>query len=196
MIKEIIFDLNGVFLESPKLSDRFSQDFDVNKDEFLGTLKEIMDQVRLPKAPETYTLWKPFLDKWGVKLSEKDFFNYWFSGEHLVPELLDYTKELKSKGLRMSILSNNFRERTTYYRSHFPELFSNFDSVYFSWETGFVKSQPEAFKNVLEHDNLAAEECIFFDDSPKNVELAQSLGIKAQLYGGLEVTKEFINSNL
>lgn len=196
MIKEVIFDLNGVFLESPKLSDRFSLDYGVDKDEFLGALKQIMDQVRQPNAPATFSLWQPYLNKWGLKLSEKEFYDYWFSGEHLVPELLDFARELKTKGLRMSILSNNFRERTTYYRDHFPELFSEFDGVYFSWETGFVKSQPEAYENVLKRQNLTADECIFFDDSPKNVELAQSLGIKSQVYGGLETTKKFIDLNL
>lgn len=192
----MIFDLNGVFLKSEFLSDRVSRDYGVNKDEFIAALKVVMDQVRLPNAPKVFNLWKPYFDKWNLKLTGEEFLKYWFSGESLVSGLLDYVNELKLQGLKIFILSNNFEERTTYYRQTFPELFAIFNGVYFSWETGFVKSQPEAYQNVLNKNSLEPGECVFFDDSSKNIELAQGLGIKSQKYEGLESTKKFIDSNL
>lgn len=56
-----------------------------------------MEVVRKPNAPEAYSLWKPYFDKWGLHLSGAEFFDFWFSGEHLVPELVDYAKELRAK---------------------------------------------------------------------------------------------------
>lgn len=196
MIKAVIFDLNGVFLKSEFLSDRVSRDYGVNKDEFIAALKVVMDQVRLPNAPKVFDLWKPYFEKWNLKLTEEEFLKYWFSGETLVPELLDYVNELKQKDIKIFILSNNFRERTTYYRENFPQLFAEFDGVYFSWETGFVKSQPEAYLNLLKKNGLEPGKCVFFDDSDKNIELAKSLGIHAQKYEGLPKTIDFINGLL
>jgi beta-phosphoglucomutase-like phosphatase (HAD superfamily) len=44
MIKAIIFDLNGVFIHSPKLSERFEKDFGVPTAQFLPKLGKIMDE--------------------------------------------------------------------------------------------------------------------------------------------------------
>ena len=151
-----------------------------------------MDQVRKPNSPDAFSLWKPNLEKWNLKLTENEFFDFWFSGESLVPELLDYAISLKTKGLKVFVLSNNFKERTTYYRQKFPEIFKDLDRAYFSWETGYVKPDSEAYKKILNDNELKAEECIYFDDSDKNIEAARSLGIHAEKYEGLEATRDTI----
>lgn len=192
MIKAVIFDLNGVFIKSEPLSARFEEKYKVPVDEFLPVLKEIMDEVRKPDAPEAFDLWKPHLQKWGLELSEEELFDFWFSGEKLVPGLVHYVDELKSKGLKVFILSNNLKERTESYRKQFPDFFNKFDGAYFSWETGFVKPDPKAYEKILVENGLRPEECIYFDDSDKNVEVAISLGIQAEKYESFEATKTAI----
>ncbi|MDP3710828.1 MAG: HAD-IA family hydrolase [bacterium] len=182
MIKTIIFDLNGVFIRSPKLSDRFRDKFNVLEEKFLPVLKEIMAKVRLPNAGDTFSYWKPYLEKWGVNLSKEDFFNFWFSAEREVPEMIEIARGLKNEGFKIFILSNNFAERTAYYDKNFSFLKELFGKVYYSWQTGFTKSAPEAYKIVLSENGLKPEECIYFDDSKENVELATSLGIKAFIF--------------
>ena len=194
MIKAVIFDLNGVFLESEYLSDRFKQEFKVSVEQFLPALKEIMGVVRKQNAPPAFQLWKHYLEKWNLKLSEEEFFDFWFSGEKLISELVQYSKLLREKGLKVFILSNNFKERTTYYREHFPEIFANINQCYFSWETGFVKPSKEAFEIILKENDLEPEECIYFDDSKNNINVAQGLGIKAYEYVDLEETKRIITN--
>jgi len=123
MPKAIIFDLNGIFIQSPKLSDRFRDKFGVPVSEFLPVLKEIMDKVRRPQDGPAYAcfaLWQPYLEKWGVKLNEKEFFNFWFSAEKANEEMLTLAKELKQQGIKLFILSNNFAERTKFYDKKFP----------------------------------------------------------------------------
>ncbi len=194
MIKAVIFDLNGVFLESEYLSKRFEEKYRVPQDKFYSVMKMVMDMVRKPNAPPAFSLWKPHFDNWDLSLSEEEFFDFWFSGEKLIPSLVNYVDELKSKGLKVFILSNNFRERTEYYRKKFPELFKKFDKVYFSWETGFVKPERNAFQNLLKENSLLPQECLYFDDSDQNIEVARELGISAQKYEGLEETKKVIES--
>ncbi|KKU29087.1 MAG: Phosphatase YihX [Candidatus Amesbacteria bacterium GW2011_GWA2_47_11b] len=190
MYKTVIFDLNGVFLQSEPLSKRFEEKFGVTKDQFLPALKEIMAVVRKPNAPAAFTLWKPYLDQWQVSLSEQQFFDFWFSGEYLVPELVEYAQELKNGGVKVFLLSNNFKERTEFYRKNFPQIFQCVDKAYFSWESGFVKPSVESLQLVLSENSLRSEECIYFDDSDDNIKVAQSLGITAEKWTNLVEAKK------
>lgn len=185
MIKAIIFDLNGIFIQSPKLSNRFQEKFGIPTEEFLPILKEIMAKVRRPNAGDSFVYWKPYLEKWGTSLTRKDFFDFWFSAEKEVPELTEVIRQMKGKGFKLFILSNNFIERATYYGKSFPFL-NIFNKVYYSWQTGFVKPDPETFKNLLSENNLKPEECIYFDNSKENIEVANGLGIKAFLFEEIE----------
>ncbi|MBT6402411.1 HAD-IA family hydrolase [Candidatus Woesearchaeota archaeon] len=195
-MKAVIFDLNGVFLKSEFLSDRMQKSYGVKTEDFLPALKEIMGKARMPGVDDSYALWKPYLTEWGVEITQKEFFQFWFSGESLAQELVDYASQLRENDLEVFILSNNFRERTEFYREHFPELFEAVNNAYFSWETGFVKPDEEAFRNILEKNDLNPEDCVYFDDSSSNVATANLLGIHAQKYEGLEKTKATIEALL
>jgi len=181
-ISTLIFDLNGVFVTCPKLSKRFEDDFNVPLEKFMPALKNIMGQVREPGMKNVYSLWEPYLDDWGVGLNENEFLDYWFSEEKENTPLTDLARVLKSKGLQLIILSNNFHERSEYYTRNFPFLSELFDGVYYSWQTGFVKPSVDAFRHVLEKHQLSPDECLFFDDSEKNIELARSLGIESYIF--------------
>lgn len=192
MYKVVIFDLNGVFLQSEPLSKRFEEKFGTPKDLFFTALKEIMAIVRKPNAPAAFTLWQPYLDQWQVSLSEKEFFDFWFSGEHLISELVEYAQELKDREVKVFILSNNFKERTEYYRKNFPQIFQCVDKAYFSWKTGFVKPSIESLQLVLTENNLKPKDCIYFDDSDDNIKISQSLGIKSEKWTNLEEAQKSV----
>ncbi|KKW11828.1 MAG: hypothetical protein UY51_C0005G0069 [Candidatus Jorgensenbacteria bacterium GW2011_GWB1_49_9] len=192
MFKAVIFDLNGVFIKSRNLSDRFEEKFGVKKEEFLLALSEIMSAVRMPNT-EAFSYWKPYLDKWGLNLSKEAFFDFWFSGEKEVPEMTLLARELKNRGVKLFILSNNFIERSEFYKNNFLFLQEIFDKIYYSWQTGFTKNNAEAYKVLLRENNLKPGECVFFDDSPGNVAVASGLGIKSHLFESAEKTREFLH---
>ncbi len=192
MIKAIIFDLNGIFIQSPKLSERFREEFGVALDEFLPVLKEIMAKVRMPNAGDSFLYWKPYLGGWDVNLMREEFFNFWFNAEKEVPKMITLGKELKTKGIKLFILSNNFVERAEYYKSQFLWLQEIFDKIYYSWQTGFVKPSAEAYILLLTENNLKSEECTYFDDSEENVQVANSLGIKSYVFEGPEQVRKVI----
>jgi HAD superfamily hydrolase (TIGR01509 family) len=192
MIKAIIFDLNGIFIQSEKLSDRLKKDFNVDASLFLPKLSEIMHKVRKPNAEPAFIYWKDALEEWKVKFTENEFWEYWFGAEIQSDEMVDFAKNLKQKGIKIFILSNNFKERSNYY-NHYPWIHEAIDKVYFSWQTGFIKPDPMAWKNVLNENNLKPEDCIYFDDQQKNLDSAKSLGIKSYMFTNEHNLKETIN---
>jgi HAD superfamily hydrolase (TIGR01509 family) len=96
--------------------------------------------------------------------------------------MIGLTMDLKNKGIKIIILSNNFKERTEYYLKNFQFFKTLPDKIYFSWQTGFLKSDPRAYQQVLQENNLKSEEVLFFDDSDKNIEVAEGLGIVARRF--------------
>ena len=56
-----------------------------------------------------------------------------------------------------------------------------FDGIYLSFEMQCCKPDKAIFEKLLAKEELAAEDCIFFDDSQENCAAAASLGIAAHL---------------
>lgn len=195
MIKAVIFDLNGIFLQSEKLSDRFSVDFGIPNDIFLPKLKNIMEEVRKPNAKPAFSYWEPVFKEWKVGLDEKSFWEYWFQAEKQSDKMIEYASYLRSNGIKVFLLSNNFKERATFY-GHYPWIHEAVDKSYFSWQTGFIKPDVRAWKLILKENNLKGEECIYFDDQEKNIKSAESLGIKSFLFDSEEELENIINSEL
>ncbi len=195
MLKAVIFDLNGVFIHSRKLSDRFEEDFGVSVLEFLPVLGEIMDEVRKPGARPAFSYWEPHLKRWGIEMSEPEFWHYWFSAETPSEEMIALAQELKERGIKIITLSNNFKERAEYYE-HYPWMASIVDRAYFSWRTGLVKPDVEAWKVVLRDFAILPEECIYFDDQEKNLKAAESLGICSIEFTSPEETRVSIEKLL
>jgi len=190
MIKAIIFDLNGIFIQSPKLSDRFEKDFGISSEIFLPKLSEIMNKVRQPNTGKSFNYWEPVLKEWNIKLSEQEFWKYWFEVEEPSERMISFAKKLKERGIKIFVLSNNFKERAEYY-GHYPWMHEVVDKAYFSCQTGFVKPNTEAWKLVLKENNLEPEECLYFDDQEKNIKASEEVGIKAFMFineVGLEKT--------
>lgn len=189
-IKAVIFDLNGVFIVSRRLSDRLFDDFGVSQEVFLPVLKEIMGQIRKPDAGNAYSYWKPYLEKWGVTLNEKQFFDYWFSAEKENTAMIQIAEALRQKGISIFILSNNLRERSKHYQEAFPFLAALFNKAYYSWQTGYIKPDPRAYELLLQENNLRPTECLYFDDSAANVAVAGGMGIQSHLFVGSEDVRE------
>jgi putative hydrolase of the HAD superfamily len=196
MIKAIVFDLNGVFLQSDYLTKRIEDKFGISSEESLIVLKESLKETRLNPTVKIFKYWIDLFKNHNIEITEDEFLSFWFSGESLVNEFVLLSKKLRERGFAVYIFSNNFKERTEYYRKNFKEIFDNVDSAFFSWETGFVKSDLKAYSNLISNINVKPEEIIYFDDSEENVQLAISLGIKAYVYKDFNNTKRVLAENM
>jgi|SRR3989344_865866 len=195
MIKAVIFDLNGIFIQAPKLGRRLEKDFGVDHEKFMPKLHEIMHQIRQPGARPAFSYWGEALKQWGINFTEKDFWRYWFGGEEVSLRMVSFAKKLREKGIKVFILSNNFKERSLYY-NHYSWVHEAVDKIYFSWQTGFVKPDIRAWKNILEENDLKPGECIYFDDQEKNLKASTEAGIKAFQFITEKELEKIVNMHL
>jgi putative hydrolase of the HAD superfamily len=89
-------------------------------------------------------------------------------------------RELRDRGLRTAILTNNVREWEELWRSKLP-LDEIFEVIVDSGWVGMRKPQPEIYLLTLDRlgDALHPTECLFVDDNEQNVEAARKLGMAA-----------------
>ncbi len=94
--------------------------------------------------------------------------------------------DIKTQSGKLYLLSNisiGFAEN--YHKNAWvSELLSLFDGLVFSGPIGIVKPDIKIFRYLLDTYNLNADECIFIDDSPKNISGAEKVGIKGYLFDG------------
>lgn len=94
-------------------------------------------------------------------------------------QVIDRIRELRVRGYRLGLITNNVREGSATWRAMVPvdELF---DVVVDSSEVGMRKPNPAIFHHTLELLGvLDPAEAVFLDDSPGNVDGARRAGLHA-----------------
>jgi putative hydrolase of the HAD superfamily len=95
--------------------------------------------------------------------------------------MIRYMAELRGRGLRMALLTNNVREWEPLWRAKLPELDEIFEVVVDSAFVGMRKPERRIYELTLQRlgDGLRADECVFLDDFEFNCEGARELGMAA-----------------
>lgn len=106
-------------------------------------------------------------------------------GEY-APYKFECLRRLRDGGHRVVMLSNindgHWGEVESRFQATMGEPLSNyFDALYLSYRMRKRKPEPEIFQELLAAENVEAADCMFFDDSAENCEVARSLGIDAVL---------------
>lgn len=107
----------------------------------------------------------------------------------MIPGAIDGTvqvlKTLKAAGMPVHGLTNFGAETFAQTRRRFDFL-NDFDTVVVSGEEGVIKPDPKIYEILIERAALTPSRTAFVDDSPRNVEAAQALGIHAHLFKGAD----------
>ena len=91
-------------------------------------------------------------------------------------------REIKRRGLRMALLTNNVREWEPYWRKMLP-VDEIFEVIVDSGFVGMRKPEPEIYELTLERlGDVRAAECLFVDDFEENCSTASELGMTAVHY--------------
>jgi epoxide hydrolase-like predicted phosphatase len=111
------------------------------------------------------------------------FREVFFAALEVNEPMIALMRELKSRGYRMALLTNNVREWEPLWRPMTP-IDEIFELVVDSAFVGTRKPEPEIYRLTLARlgDDVHPEQCLFIDDVEINCEAARELGINAVQY--------------
>lgn len=123
-----------------------------------------------------------------LKAIAKDIIADWYL-DTLWPKqgMAEVTKAMHDRGYRLYILSNaSLRFRDYQYKIPHLELFSG---ILVSAEEKLLKPDLAIYRRLCDKFSLSAEECLFIDDVPANVQGAKNAGMKAYCYADGDVNR-------
>ncbi|HUW21796.1 MAG TPA: HAD-IA family hydrolase [Candidatus Bathyarchaeia archaeon] len=195
MIKTVIFDTDGMVIHREMyFSQRFSEKFGVPIKKVLPFFKNEFQLCLVNEADLKQELAK-YLDQWNWQRSVEDLLSFWFEHEsNLDKKLLECVKNLRNRGMRCYLDTNNEKYRVQY-------LFDNlglknfFDAVFSSAELGFLKPQPEFWSAIHKHlGKPNKSEVLVWDDDTENVKSAKSFGFHSEFYSSFDAFQDRMKS--
>jgi putative hydrolase of the HAD superfamily len=97
-------------------------------------------------------------------------------------QVIIWVLDMHQKGHDFYIATNQENIRVKKIIEKYPNLFSIFDHIFTSADLGIKKTEPAFFGRLLEILNLRASDIVFIDDCQKNLDAAQTTGIKTFKY--------------
>lgn len=184
-MKTIMFDLGGVIvpLDMQEATRRFSA-LGVDTDKWLDPYGQKGIFLEL----ENGTIGKEeFLEKLraltGRPVTHEEAAHAWVGFvKPTTKERMDIVKELRRKGHRVVIASNT----NPYMMEHMhgPDFYEGrpiddfFDRIYASCDMKAYKPEAKFFTTILREEGIRPEEAVFIDDSRKNADGAEAVGIR------------------
>ena len=178
MIKTIIFDLGGVYLNRGIwiAEEKFSKKFNIPLEKIIQVfIKENYKPYFSGKISEE-EFWKRIINSLKIKADWKELRKILldsFKPQEKMPQLINKLKE----NYRIGLLSDQTKEWWPYLNKKY-QISSKFNFTVISSETGYNKPELEIYKIALNKSNNKPEECLFIDDLEHNLPPAKELGIK------------------
>ncbi|NBL64455.1 HAD-IA family hydrolase [Flavobacterium sp. NST-5] len=180
MINTIIFDFGDIFIdidfqamqnalkdlglqewneELDKLNFKFEKG-KISQEEFLTGIQKYVPNASLPEIKKA----------WSKVLVDFPLYR------------LEFLQNL-SHNYQLFLLSNTDSIHVEQFEKMVGESFSRdfyqcFEKVYFSFEIGARKPDPEAFNYIINKHELSVKRTLFVDDRKTNTDIAESLGMK------------------
>ncbi len=189
-VKNIIFDLGGVFLEVDyQKTEQAFVNLGVTKFNDLFThhhadpLFELLETGKI--TPTAF--YDLFRQASGIPLTNTQIQTAWNAMlGSFYADALQWLLPVKQRyNIYLFSNTNQIHEdafvQTFKQQTGEDDFNSHFIKAYYSHKLGLRKPYPEAFKAILEEQHLLAEETVFIDDSYKNVEGAIAAGLQGIL---------------
>jgi epoxide hydrolase-like predicted phosphatase len=109
----------------------------------------------------------------------------YFAGLEPNEPMIDYMRDLRGRGYKLAICTNNVREWAARWQAMLP-VAEIFDVVVDSAFVGSRKPEPEIYRVTLERLGVAAGAALIIDDLEANCEGARALGIGAVWFQSTE----------
>lgn len=179
MIKAVIFDMDGLILDTEKLLIRFwiqaanEAGFPMTREQALG----IRSMHRKFAIPHLKNIFGDEFDYVKIRSRRMELMKEWLSYHKLemkpgVTELLNY---LNKRGILAAICTATDYERTKDYLTRVG-IFNRFDKIICATMVEFGKPRPDIYLYAAEQLGLAPSECMALEDSPNGVKSAAAAG--------------------
>jgi FMN phosphatase YigB (HAD superfamily) len=186
-IKNIIFDLGGVFLDIHyHLTQKAFEDLGVTHFHELFTqhhASDIFEKLETGKISEK-EFYNEFRSEANILLTDEQIKTAWNALLGRFPkERIDWLKEIKQR-YNIYLFSNTNQIHYDAFIKTYEEDFGvndfndHFIKAYYSQHMGLRKPYPESFEFILNEQNLVVSETLFIDDTLKNIEGAKKLGLQ------------------
>jgi glucose-1-phosphatase len=180
-IKAVIWDLGGVLLRTEDFSSRQALADRMGKSRedlenlvFSGDSGDRAQLGEISVAEHWENIRQMFgLDQAGIDEFQRQFWD----GDRLDAELVDTIRSLRGR-YKTGLLSNAFSDLRQVVTS-LLKISDAFDDMIISSELHLMKPDPRIYQVALQRLGVAAQEAIFVDDLPWNVEGARSQGLHA-----------------
>ena len=196
-IRAVFFDLGGVILRTEyqapreRLAERLNMTYEdlvrlvfENKSSQQASIGTI--------SPEQH--WDEVLRLMHLPADQKDIVrNEFFGGDLLDVNLVDFIRSLRP-GLKTGLISNAWLDLRDYITSqHFEDAF---DEMSISAEVGVMKPDAGIYQMALAGVGVSPAEAVFVDDTARNVEGANAVGMHGILFKQREKVIEEIKQIL
>lgn len=194
-----LFDVDGVINKSAYFSVQYVKEYDVDRSVFRDFFQIDFAQC-LKGEKDIKEVIPSYFQQWKWEKTADDFMQYWFEKDvSLDAQLLNYVQKLRQAGYHCALASQQEQHRKQHLWET-KELQSIFDHFYCTCDAGVLKSDPMFFEitiQKLKEKKLIEEpsEVVFWDDSEKIVEVAQTTGMTAKLYRKNEDIIDFVSNH-
>lgn len=186
-IKNVIFDMGNVLINF--LPELCIEQLGVKEEDSEILLREVfrrvewvrLDHGTITEAEAVESICRRVPSRLH-KAVEDLVFRWWARPLSPVPGMKKLLAELKELGFKLYLLSNASIQQCKYH-NRIPGA-EYLDGRIVSAEHKLLKPQKEIYQLLLETYGLQAEECLFVDDSPLNVEGAYCAGIRGIVFDG------------
>ncbi|WP_289284835.1 HAD family hydrolase [Parablautia intestinalis] len=101
---------------------------------------------------------------------------------------IPWVKELKDRGYGIYVISN-FSHKAYIECADALDFLKETDGAILSFQEKLIKPMPEIYQLLTKRYGLKAQECVFIDDTAKNVDAAVKEGMKGIVFHTLEQVK-------
>lgn len=179
MIRAVVFDLGGVachFDPAPRLR-AFADRCGLTEEEVQARLwdsgfSDAHDEGRHTIA----TAYRNVIETLGFECTLQECCRLWLKAFTPTEGVLDLVRDLRRRGVRTALLTNNGPLLEAALRNVLPSVWSCFDGHFFSASMCVSKPDRRAFETVMTALGTLPTETAFVDDSPSNVAAATALG--------------------
>lgn len=180
MSKLFIFDMGEVLLFDvhtlEKIASYLSIDFESLRSDAILYNAPLMDGFM-----STDDFYRHIEIKYHVPHIKEDIFVKFFSPREN-SFMIEKVRALRASGYRCVVGSNTFKPHWDYIKETFPELLSSFDTLYASHIIHLSKPDSAFWMYIMDREGYKAEDTIFIDDLPENIEAAKALCITVHQY--------------